>query len=114
MTGLVSAAPVFAALGDPVRLRLISELGSTGPLPLTRLAAGTTLTRQGVAKHLDVLAAAGLATSERRGRERIWRLHPDGLTAAAALLSDASARWDSALERLTVYVEQERPNAPPV
>ena len=52
------SAPVFAALGDETRLRLVTRLGTEGPLSIARLTAGTDVTRQAVTKHLHVLADA--------------------------------------------------------
>src|SRR2546428_8000572 len=57
--GLVGAAPVFAALGDETRLRLVARLCTEGPLSIVRLSAGAAVTRQAVTKHLHALAAAG-------------------------------------------------------
>ncbi|MEQ1508641.1 MAG: metalloregulator ArsR/SmtB family transcription factor, partial [Myxococcota bacterium] len=67
-----SAAPLFAALGDDTRLRLLADLGAGGPQSITRLTAGTTVSRQAVTKHLHVLADAGLVRGVRRGREQLW------------------------------------------
>jgi DNA-binding transcriptional ArsR family regulator len=99
------AAPVFAALGDPTRLRLISRLVAEGPASITRLTAGGGVTRQAVTKHLEVLAEAGLARGIRRGRERLWRLQPQPLQEARRALERISRQWDQALDRLRVFVE---------
>ena len=103
-----AAAPVFAALGDATRLRLVSSLGAGGPLSLTRLSAGAGVTRQAVRKHLQVLEDAGLAASRWRGRERIWELKPRQLQAATSYLHAVSAQWDSALLKLKAFVERDR------
>jgi DNA-binding transcriptional ArsR family regulator len=99
------AAPVFAALGDEVRLRLVARLGTDGPLSIARLTADTELTRQGITKHLHVLAHAGLARSVRRGRERLWQLDRRPLDEAQVYLADLSRQWDEALARLKATVE---------
>jgi DNA-binding transcriptional ArsR family regulator len=98
-------APVFAALGDETRLALVSRLSSEGPLSITRLAAGSPVTRQAITKHLTVLAGAGLVSDLRRGRERIWELEPDQMEVARAYLEHVSKRWDKALDRLKRFVE---------
>ena len=100
------AAPVFAALGDETRLALFARLSSDGPLSITRLTAGSAVTRQAITKHLNVLATAGLVSDLRRGRERIWELEPDQMEAARAYLEHVSKRWDEALDRLKQFVEQ--------
>jgi DNA-binding transcriptional ArsR family regulator len=103
---LAAAAPLFAALGDPTRLRLAARLGAEGPLSITRLTAGTDVTRQAVTKHLRVLAGAGLARSVPRGRERLWELRPEPLDAVRRSLDVISARWDEALARMKAAVEE--------
>jgi DNA-binding transcriptional ArsR family regulator len=100
------SAPVFAALGDPTRLRLVSRLIAEGPVSITRLTAGTGVTRQAVTKHLNVLAGAGLARGIRRGRLRVWELQPEQLQEARRALDAISRQWDEALERLRVFVER--------
>jgi DNA-binding transcriptional ArsR family regulator len=102
---LPKAAPVFAALGDPTRLRLIAALCAGGALSITQLTAGTAVTRQAVTKHLEVLAAAGLARDIRHGRERLWALQPSRLDEARRALDAIAAQWDQALQRLKAFVE---------
>jgi DNA-binding transcriptional ArsR family regulator len=99
------SAPVFAALGDPTRLRLVARLGSEGPLSVARLTDGADVTRQAVSKHLRVLAGAGLARGVRRGREQVWQLRPDPLAEARLSLERIARRWDEALSRLQAFVE---------
>jgi len=99
------AAPVFAALGDETRLALVARLSSDGPLSITRLTAGSAVTRQAITKHLDVLATAGIVSDVRRGRERIWELELEQMEAARTYLERVSKRWDAALDRLKQFVE---------
>nr|WP_197732974.1 metalloregulator ArsR/SmtB family transcription factor [Paraburkholderia pallida] len=104
---LLSAAPVFAALGDPARLRIVSRLCESGPLSIVRLTEGADISRQAVTKHLHALSDAGLVCSERSGRESVWRLEPLRLEEAQRYLGQISARWDQALVRLAALVERE-------
>ena len=98
-------APMFAALGDETRLALVARLSSDGPLSITRLTAGSAVTRQAITKHLNVLATAGLVSDVWRGRERIWELEPEQMDAARSYLEHVSKRWDEALDRLKRFVE---------
>jgi DNA-binding transcriptional ArsR family regulator len=100
------AAPVFAALGDETRLALVARLSSDGPLSITRLTAGSAVTRQAITKHLTVLATAGLVSDQWRGRERIWELEPEQMEVARTYLEHVSKRWDEALGRLRKFVEE--------
>jgi DNA-binding transcriptional ArsR family regulator len=104
---LAEAAPLFAALGDETRLRLLSRLSSEGPLSITRLSDGTDITRQAITKHLRALAQAGLVRDSPSGRERIWELEPRRLEKARRYLDQISAQWDEALGRLREFVERE-------
>jgi DNA-binding transcriptional ArsR family regulator len=99
------AAPLFAALGDETRLRLLIRLSSGGPGSITQLSAKSAVTRQAITKHLRVLADAGLVRSSRRGRERVWDLEPKRLADAHAYLERISKQWDDALGRLRQFVE---------
>ena len=100
------AAPIFAALGDETRLALVSRLGSSGPLSITRLTEGSNVTRQAVTKHLQVLAGAGLVRDEWRGRERLWVFEAARLAEARRCLDVISSQWDDALSRLKDFVEK--------
>ncbi|HKO24398.1 MAG TPA: metalloregulator ArsR/SmtB family transcription factor [Chloroflexota bacterium] len=104
-TNPVDAAPLFAALGDETRLALLDRLGTSGPQSITRLTAGSAVTRQAITKHLQILAEAGLVHDTRRGRERIWTLDTDRLEEARRSLDQIAQQWDAALERLRSFVE---------
>ena len=102
---LRSTAPIFAALGDETRLRLVAVLCVGGAMSIAQLTAGTAITRQAVTKHLHVLADAGLVRDVKVGRERRWEFEPDRLEEARQALEQIAAQWDVALERLRLAVE---------
>jgi DNA-binding transcriptional ArsR family regulator len=99
------AAPLFAALGDRTRLRLLVRLSSGGPDSIAGLSAKAEVSRQAIRKHLDVLHQAGLVRGERRGREHVWELAPARLEDAHEHLVRISKQWDDALGRLRKFVE---------
>ena len=101
----MSFAPILAALGDESRLEIVRKLCTIGPLSTTRLAQDADITRQAVTKHMLSLHRVGLVRSERRGRERIWRLEPKRLEEVRRYLAQISKRWDDALSRLKSAVE---------
>jgi len=101
-------APVFAALGDENRLRLLAHLGSGEPMSISRLTAGSGMTRQGITKHLRVLAGAGLVRSSRRGKESLWQLERRRLEEARRSLDLISRQWDESLGKLKLFVESDR------
>jgi DNA-binding transcriptional ArsR family regulator len=102
---LQQAAPVFAALGDPTRLRLVAALCAGGALSIAQLTAGTAVTRQAVTRHLETLAAAGLVRDVRQGRERLWEFEPARIDEARRSLDAIAQQWDAALQRLKSLVE---------
>jgi DNA-binding transcriptional ArsR family regulator len=99
------AAPVFAALGDATRLRIVARLCDGGPLSIVRLTEDAQVSRQAITKHLRALEEAGLVRSGRAGRERIWKLETRRLHEARRYLDQISGQWDAALERLRAFVE---------
>ena len=103
---LTSAALLFAALGDPTRLMLVRQLSQGGPASISVLAEQQDMTRQGVTKHLQVLAAAGIIDGSRQGREQVWTLNPKRLAEARRHLDVIAAGWDEALERFKKLVEE--------
>ena len=99
-------ADVFAALGDPVRLRLVTLLCAGGLLSIAQLTSSTEISRQGVTKHLRVLADAGLVRDVKFGRERRWELAPERIDAARDALEAIGRQWEAALGRLKAFVEE--------
>jgi DNA-binding transcriptional ArsR family regulator len=99
-------ASIFAALGDETRLGLVSRLSSNGPASISALTAGSGVTRQAIAKHLRVLAGAGLVRGTRRGRQSIWQLERRQLEEARRSLEQISRQWDQALDKLRLFVER--------
>jgi DNA-binding transcriptional ArsR family regulator len=101
----VVRAPLFDALGDPNRLRIITRLCDGGPCSTTEVTTVVSVSRQAATKHLLLLEAVGLVSSQRQGRERIWRVQSKSLTDASEYLNALSQRWDKAIDRLRAYVE---------
>ena len=98
-------AGVFAALGDPTRLRLVAVLCAGGALSIAQLTANTAISRQAVTKHLQVLAEAGIVRDARLGRERLWQLDPRQIEEARRTLDAIGREWDVALGKLKAFAE---------
>lgn len=105
-TVLKERASVFAALGDVTRLSVLTKLMSGEPQSISRLTAGTRLSRQAVTKHLRVLEDVGVVRGERSGREALFRLERGPIDDARKYLDTVSKQWDEALERLRSFVEE--------
>ena len=94
------AADIFGALGDPTRRNLYRALATSGPVTATTLASNMDITRQAVAKHLGVLADAGMATSERVGRETRFEAKLDPLSEVSQWIREVEGQWDDRLGAL--------------
>jgi DNA-binding transcriptional ArsR family regulator len=103
---LKTPSKVFAALGDETRLSVLARLCNGVPQSISRLTVGTNLSRQAVAKHLRVLANAGVVRSVRIGRESLFELEPQPIEEARNYLDQISKQWDDALARLKSHVEE--------
>ncbi len=103
---LPGRAAIFAALGDETRLSLIGKLSNGPPQSISRLAEGSTMTRQAITKHLRVLEGAGVVRSVRSGRESLFAFRPEPLRDIRSYLDQVSGQWDNALERLKAFVEK--------
>lgn len=104
---LKASAPVFAALGDETRLRLVIFLSAAGPSSTATLTANVDVTRQAVAKHLRVMKEAGLVSSAYQGRDSVWQIEPTQLQEAQRCIELIASRWDQAIDRLRAMVEND-------
>ena len=88
-SAVAGLAQVFKALGDPVRLRLVSLIGAHqgGEVCVCELTDAFDLTQPTISHHLKVLREAGIITSERRGTWVYYRLEPAVLDRMGALLT---------------------------
>ncbi|MFI5180987.1 MAG: ArsR/SmtB family transcription factor [Thermoanaerobaculia bacterium] len=100
-----SLAPLFAALGDKTRLKLVARLSGGTRMSIAQLTSGSDVTRQAITKHLHVLADAGLVHGTRRGRRRVFEIELRRLRQARRYLELISRQWDAALARLKRTIE---------
>lgn len=101
-------AEVFAALGDPIRLALVSKLLEGRPRSISDLTDGTRVTRQAITKHLQVLENVGVVHSVKRGRESLYELDAKPIHSLRKYLDAIAAQWDSALKDLKAFVERDQ------
>ncbi len=100
-------ARAFAALGDPMRRRILERL-RTGAKPVGVIAAGLPVSRPAVSQHLKILKEAGLVREESQGTRRIYHIDPRGLGPLRAWLDQF---WDHALEAFRAEAEKEHPRS---
>jgi DNA-binding transcriptional ArsR family regulator len=100
------AEAVFAALADPNRRAILAALAAGGPATATDLAARLPITRQGLAKHLALLAEAGLvATEPGSGRRVLYRLRSAPMRVAQQFLAALARDWDGPLAALRSHLQ---------
>jgi DNA-binding transcriptional ArsR family regulator len=100
------AEQVFVALADPSRRSILATLASGGPATATDLANRLPITRQAIAKHLTLLADAGLVTAEHGERRRVrFRLHSAPMQVAQQFLAAMARDWDTRLDALKDHLE---------
>lgn len=83
---------LFKALADPSRRKLLDLLHAHDGRTLSQLCEFVDMTRQGLTQHLDVLEAANLVTTLRRGREKLHFINP-------VPLQDIYERWIAKFEK---------------
>lgn len=101
------AEQVFAALADPTRRTILAGLAADGPATATDLAQRLPITRQAIAKHLTLLADAGLVTAEPGERRRVrYRLHSAPMRVAQQFLAALARDWDGPLDALKDHLDR--------
>jgi DNA-binding transcriptional ArsR family regulator len=111
----VPHSDVFSALADPTRRTVLEEVAARGSATATELAEPLGITRQAVAKHLAVLAGAGLVDPRRAGRETRYRPTPAPMSEAISWMTEVGAQWDerlAALERQVARRRRDQPGGP--
>ena len=106
------AERVFTALADPTRRAILAALAARGPATATDLAARLPITRQAIAKHLALLAEAGLVRPEPGERRRVrYRLRSAPMQAAQQFLAALARDWDTPLDALKDHLDRSAPRA---
>ena len=92
---------VFGALADPTRRRVVETLARGGTVTASGLAEQLPITRQAIAKHLALLADAGLVVAEPGERRRVrYRLESAPMKVAQQFLAALARDWDGPLAAL--------------
>ena len=99
---------VFAALSDPMRRSVLTQLEAEGPLSVTALAKPLPIKMPTVLKHLGVLDDAGLIRREKKGRVVTVTLTPEPMAEAMAWLGRYERFWNERLDRLGRLLENKK------
>jgi DNA-binding transcriptional ArsR family regulator len=104
------SASVFMALADPNRRAILASLAVHGPSTATELSRRVSITRQGIAKHLALLAEAGLVVSGAgSGRRVLYRHRSAPISIAQSYLAALASDWDGSLQRLSALLDDDPP-----
>jgi DNA-binding transcriptional ArsR family regulator len=90
------ADALWAAIGDPIRRRVVDAL-LFGEATATTLSAQLPVTRQAVTKHLAVLNRVGLVERRRDGRELLYAVRPERLDEVSRAMARVAKGWDRRL-----------------
>lgn len=94
---------VFAALADPTRRAVVSQLGR-GPASVSELARSSTMTLPSFLKHVRTLEACGLVRTTKKGRVRTCALDRRQLAVVDAWLAEQRSIWEDRTDRLEQFV----------
>jgi DNA-binding transcriptional ArsR family regulator len=89
---MTSEDAVFKALADPSRRKVLDLLAASNGQSLGALCGHLAMSRQSASQHIDVLIAANLVTTVRKGRERLHFINP-------VPIHDVYDRWVLKFER---------------
>jgi DNA-binding transcriptional ArsR family regulator len=104
MVAQTSAARIFGALGDQVRLEMVRRLASESGT-ISAVSQNLGISRQAARKHIKVLSDANLVSLAPRGRETIITLEKQTVADAQRFIREIEAKWDLRLAALKAHVE---------
>ena len=95
---------IFKALADVNRRRIIEALYQQDGLSIKQLTEGSSITRQAITKHLNILIRSKVVVAQFSGKERIHKLNPKAVKALLDWLAPFAQQWDTRLEKLAEYL----------
>jgi DNA-binding transcriptional ArsR family regulator len=102
--------PVFAALADPTRLRIVARLTS-GDATVGELAEPFDMSLQAVSKHIKVLEAAGVVSRGREAQTRPVALDAEVFDLMAAFVERHRRRIEDRYRRLDAVLDDLKTSA---
>src|SRR5271168_4820478 len=105
---------VFAALADPVRRAILTQLDGS-ELTVSELAAPFDISMQAVSRHIQVLVRAGLISQQRSGRIATCRLDTGPIFTTALWIARYSKYWQAQFDTLALWLDdiERRRDTPP-
>lgn len=95
---------IFTALADPQRRNIIEALHHSGNQSIKQLTIHSSVSRQAITKHLNILIKAKIVQAEFMGKERIHNLDPKAMQSLFNWLAPFAQKWDDRLNNLSNYI----------
>ena len=97
--------PLWSAIADPSRRRVLDLLVANGEVSASWLAERVPFSRQAVSKHLVVLERARLISRRKQGREVLYQVEADRLDQATRAMTEVAGQWDQRLDAIKRLAE---------
>ncbi len=94
----------MAALADPVRNKIVTMLAASD-MPAGDIAAGFTVSRPAISRHLSVLLRARLVNVREQAQMRVYSLNPEGLDEVEAWVAACRRTWNQRLDALGDHLD---------
>jgi DNA-binding transcriptional ArsR family regulator len=107
MAELAGQGDVFSAIAAPARRGMLARLAQ-GDMPVLELAESFDMSVSAVSQHLSVLRSAGLVSTLKAGRQRIYKLNPEPLRAVADWAQSYEQFWNEKLVALGEFLEESK------
>jgi DNA-binding transcriptional ArsR family regulator len=98
----------FRAIADPTR-RAVLDLLRQSERSVSELCEPFAMSQPALSQHLKVLRRAGLVTTRRAGRLRVYALDPRPLRAVSEWVAHYERFWDEKLDALGRYLDETAP-----
>ncbi len=99
--------PIFHALADPTRLRIV-EVMKSGECAVGDIVASIDIHQSGISRHLQILAAAGIVRMRPEGQKRLYSLRKDAFDQLEAWVAGYRQHWDARLDRFGIALERRK------
>ena len=103
--------PLFHALADPARLRIVETMKS-GECAVGDIVGRMDIHQSGVSRHLRILARAGIVRMRPDGQKRLYSLRQEAFDQLEAWVGGYRRHWEARLDRFGAALERRPPPGP--
>ncbi len=102
----MNEAQIFKALGDPLRIKIVTKLSDGSSYTLGDITGGLGVTRQAARKQVDILVRAKIIHLKPVGREVKVSLDTNSLELCKKFIAKLESQWNKRLLKLKNFVEE--------